>query len=133
MTQNTFQFEDTFWQQFIGTTMGTPCACVYATFAYGYHERKHVTSRLSKYVLPYLKRFIDDMLGIWCGTDEEWELFKASLDGFVRLNWITSDRVLQVTFLDLTISIDHSSRHITATYQKPQNLHLCTPSTSAHP
>jgi hypothetical protein len=39
MTRNTFQFDDTFWQQFVGTDMGTPCACVYEPVAYGYHER----------------------------------------------------------------------------------------------
>jgi hypothetical protein len=124
MTRNTFQIDDTFWQQFVGTDMGTPCACVYAPVAYGYHERRHITSRLSKQVLPYLKRFIDDMLGIWCDTDDEWELFKTSLYGFGKLKWITSDRASQVTLLDLTITIDPSSRHITTnTYQKPQNLH----------
>jgi hypothetical protein len=134
MTWNTFQFDDTFWQQFVGTAMGTPCACVCATVAYGYHERRNITSRLRKQVLPYLKRFIDDMLGIWCGTDDKWEIFKASLDGFEKLKWITSDRASQVTFLDLTITIDPSSRHITTQiYQQPQNLHLYTPSTSAHP
>jgi hypothetical protein len=91
MTRNTFQFDDIFWQQFVGTAMGTPCACVYVTVAYGYHERRNITSRLSKQVLPYLKMFIDDMLGIWSGTDDEWELFKDSLDGFGSLKWITSD------------------------------------------
>jgi hypothetical protein len=134
MTRNTFQFHDTFWQHFIGTTMGTPCTCVYANVAYGYHERKHITSRLSKQVLPYLKRSIDTMRGIWCGTDKEWELFKASCDGFCKLKWFTSDRAPQLTFMDLTITIDPSSHNITTkTYQKPQNLHLCIPSTSAHP
>jgi hypothetical protein len=38
MTKNTFQFDDTFWQQLFGTAMGTPCFCVYATVEYGYHE-----------------------------------------------------------------------------------------------
>jgi hypothetical protein len=78
--------------------------------------------------MPCLKRFIDDMLGIWCGTDDKWELFKDSLDGFRKLKWITSDRASQVTFLDLTITIDPSSRHTTTkTYQKPQNLHVYIP------
>jgi hypothetical protein len=26
MTHNTFQFDDTYWQPFVGTAMGTPCA-----------------------------------------------------------------------------------------------------------
>jgi hypothetical protein len=85
MNRNTFQFDHTFWQQFVGTAMGTPCACVYTINAYGYHERTQIMSRVSKQVVPYLKRFIDDMLGIWCGSDEEWELFKPSIDGFGKL------------------------------------------------
>ena len=48
MTRNTFQFDDTFWQQFIGTAMGTPCACVYATVAYGYHERTKKIANVNK-------------------------------------------------------------------------------------
>jgi hypothetical protein len=59
--------------------MGTPCACVYAAVAYGYHERRNITPRLSKQVLPYLKRFIDDMLGIWCGTDDDGSYSKLPL------------------------------------------------------
>jgi hypothetical protein len=35
MTRNTFQFDDTYCQQFFGTSMDTPCACVYAKVAYG--------------------------------------------------------------------------------------------------
>jgi hypothetical protein len=126
MTRNTFQFDDIFFQQFFRTTMGTPCACVYATVSYGYHERQHVTSRLSKKVLPYLKMFIEDMLGIWCGTDDEWELFKSSLDGFGKLKWITSDRASQMTFLDLTITTDSSSRHITTKTYQNRKIFTCT-------
>jgi hypothetical protein len=126
LTRNTFQFDDTFWQKIIGTAMGTPHACVYATVVYGYHERTKITSRISKQVLPYLKRFIDAMLGIWCGTDEELELFKASLDGFCKLDWITSDMASQVTFLDLVISIDPSSRHIMTKHTKNHRIFTYT-------
>jgi hypothetical protein len=64
MTRNTFQFDDTFWQQFVGTAMGTPCDCVYATVAYGYHERTNIIPKQNKETMPYMKRFINGMLGI---------------------------------------------------------------------
>jgi hypothetical protein len=84
--------------------------------------------------MPYLKRFIDDMLGIWCGSDADWIIFKASLNGFGRLKWIFSERVTSVTFLDLTIIIDATSKTIhTNTYQKSKNLHLYIPAASSHP
>jgi hypothetical protein len=84
--------------------------------------------------MPYLKRFIDNMLGIWCGSDTDWIIFKTSLNGFGRLKWICNERVTSVTFLDLTITIDATSKTIyTKTYQKPKNLHLYIPAASAHP
>jgi hypothetical protein len=63
----------------------------------------------------------------------EWEIFKDSLDGFGKLKWICSDMISLVIFLDLSIEIDPSSHHITTkTYQKPQDLHMYIPATSAH-
>ena len=45
--QNTvFQFGDSWWLQKIGTAMGTPCACIYATLFFSYFER---TILLKKY------------------------------------------------------------------------------------
>jgi hypothetical protein len=70
-----------------------------------------------------LGRFIDDMLGIWTGPEEEWPHFKDPLQGFGKLVWICSDLSSSVVFLDLTSCI----------YQKPLNLHLYIPPTSAHP
>jgi hypothetical protein len=61
-TRNTFQFDDTYWQQFVEKSMCNPCACVYATVAYGYHERTSIIPKQTKEAMPYLKRFIDDML-----------------------------------------------------------------------
>jgi hypothetical protein len=133
-TRNTFQFDDIYWQQFVGTAMGPPSAFVYATVAYGYHERTHIIPKQTKDKMPYLKKFIDDMLGIWCGSDADWVIFKASLNGFGRLKWICSERMTSVTFLDLTITINTTSREIhTKTYQKPKKLHLYIPAESAHP
>jgi hypothetical protein len=83
--------------------------------------------------MPYLKRFIDNMLGIWCGSDAEWVIFKASLNGFGKLKWICSECMTSVAFLDLTITIDATSREIhTKTYKNPKTftyislLHLPT-------
>jgi len=40
MTNNVFQFDNTFWLQVCGTSMGTSCACSYATLYWAYIERK---------------------------------------------------------------------------------------------
>jgi len=39
MTHNVFQLDDTYWLQTFGTSMGTSCACAYATLYWGYIER----------------------------------------------------------------------------------------------
>jgi hypothetical protein len=124
MNRNVFQFDDTYWRQFVGTAMGTPCACSYATLSYARYELYKV---LPLFIgsIGYLKRFIDDMLGIWVGTEEnEWVRFKNSFNGFGKLNWITSKRSTEVIFLDLRIMINLQGYIETTTYQKPMNLHL---------
>ena len=45
MTKNVFKFGDTWWQQTVGTAMGTPCACTYATIFFAYFERTHLLPR----------------------------------------------------------------------------------------
>jgi hypothetical protein len=132
MTRNVFSFDDTFWLQIAGTAMGTSTACTYATMYYAKHER---TSILPAYgnQLPYFKRFIDDIIGIWTGGDSQaWTQFQSDLS-FGSLHWETSELTNSVAFLDLEISIDPDSRRLTTrTYQKPMNLFLYIPPTSAH-
>jgi hypothetical protein len=131
MTTNVFQFGDTFWLQTRGTAMGTSCACLYATLYYAFRERTAILPRYS-HALPYYGRFIDDILGIWIGTTDEWTAFQADLS-YGDLRWITSELSNEVTFLDLTISINSEQRIETRTYQKPMNLFLYIPPCSAHP
>jgi hypothetical protein len=75
MTSNVFRIDDTFWWQHIGTAMGTPCAFIYATTTYGYRKQTNKLPRHTKNN-ALLGRFIDDMLGIWTGPEEEWPHFK---------------------------------------------------------
>jgi hypothetical protein len=133
MNQDVFQFDDTFWHQDTGTAMGLPCACLYVTLIYALHEFVRVL-QLYRKIIAYMKRFINDMLGIWAGEDEqEWLRFKAALDGSGKLKWITSERMKEVIFLDLCITINNAGKIETKTYTKPMNLHLYTPDSSAHP
>jgi hypothetical protein len=76
----------------------------------------------------------DEMLGIWCDSNANWEIFKAALNGFGNLEWICSERLTSVALVDLTITIDAASNEShTKIYQKPKKLHLYIPATSAHP
>lgn len=82
--------------------------------------------------MDFLKRFIDDMIGLWVGTDFEWECFKKDADDFGILTWEFDEPSDSVVFLDLTISIKHG-RFVTKTYQKALNLYQYIPPTSCHP
>jgi hypothetical protein len=132
MKNNIFTFNDTYWIQNEGTAMGTPTACSYATITYGQHENVKVLPHFQQNLL-YFRRYIDDIFGIWIPTSSsDWETFKTTLNQFGSLRWIVNDLSDTVNFLDLSLSITGST--ITAaTYQKPMNLHLYIPPSSAHP
>ena len=132
MNRNLFQFDDTYWLQLDGTAMGTPTACLHATISYGVHERNKILPSYSKYLLFY-KRFIDDVIGIWDGSDNEtWEQFQQAMNSWGKLKWVISERSKKADFLDLTISIEHG-KILTRTFQKSMNLYLYIPPISAHP
>ncbi len=101
--------------------MGTSSAVLYATLYFGYHEQTSIIPKF-KAMLLYLRRFIDDMFGIWCGMTEEFERFKQALS-FKNLCWTTSGLQDSIDFLDLNISIENG-RIVTRTYEKSLNKFL---------
>jgi hypothetical protein len=84
MTHNVFQLDDTFWLQTCGTSMGTSCACAYATLYWGYIKRKHILPKW-KEKLIFLQRFIDDKLGIWVGTPKDFKQFIDNINSYSQL------------------------------------------------
>lgn len=129
MSENIFQFDDTFYRQEDGAAMGTSCAVQYAGLYYGYHERTELIPRFGK-CLKIFKRFVDDMFGIFTGTLAEWNAFKAKLK-YGNLRWTSSGLRRSVEFLDLTLEIV-DGKVVTRTYEKPMNLFLYIPPQSAH-
>ena len=136
LKRNIFQFGDTFWRQMVGTAMGTSTACKLATLYFGFHERTVIIPRYSQFLL-YFKRFIDDVMSVWDtgkeGSAQAWTEFQADLNNFGRLKWTVEPLGYEVNFLDLTVSIGENRRIKTKTFQKPLNLHLYIPPSSAHP
>jgi hypothetical protein len=134
MRNNIFQFGDTFWQQLNGTAMGVSPACMYATLYYAAHEEAFV----KKYPeLKLYQRYIDDVIGIWVpltiNDDQRWKQFQSEMNRFGKLRWEFTERTLTVNFLDLTITLDSYGNIQTQLYEKPENLYLYLPATSAHP
>jgi hypothetical protein len=134
MNNNIFQFGDTYWQQLNGTAMGVSPACVYATLYYAAHEETFID------IYPELKfyqRYIDDVIGIWIPSttndDQRWKDFQAEMNKFGQLRWEFTTRKTTANFLDLTITIENDGNIQTKLYEKPENLYLYLPATSAHP
>ena len=88
-----------------------------------------------------LKRFIDDLFGIWLPpaelSDEEaeakWVEFQAGVNGDNGLEWEFEENPKLVMFLDLRLTINKDGLIKTTLYQKPMALHLCIPTNSIYP
>jgi hypothetical protein len=132
MKNNLFKFGDTFWKQEDGTAMGAPCAPPWATLAFAGHEDAVVDA--FKFVIPFYRRFLDDIFMVWLrydGDDELWQDFMENMNHY-GLVWDFSPRATTATFLDLNISIVNH-RLETTLFEKAMNLHLYIPPKSAHP
>jgi len=132
MENNVFEFGDMYFKQLTGTAMGTSSACMWATIYFAVHE-EYLLEKYKDDILLY-KRFIDDMFGIWIGSNLQYAQFKFDTDNFgsLRWRWDFNHLAKVVNFLDLTISIGPSHEILTRTYQKPINLYQYLPPHSAH-
>ena len=131
MRNNIFKWGDTYFRQLLGTAMGTSAACMWATAYYGVHESESLLPAHSAHLILYV-RFIDDIFGIWNGTDDAWKEFKEDINNFGILTWEICEPSLSANFLDLTISIEQDGSLTTKTYQKAMNLYQYIPPQSAH-
>jgi hypothetical protein len=136
MKNNIFTFGDTTWLQQKGTAMGTPPGGAYANLYFGIHEQQVIMEFQAS--LPLIRRFIDDINSLWKKTgtqledDSTWEKFKKRMNECPGLTWIFSQRMTQVDFMDLTISLQGNIISTTL-FEKALNLHLYIPPHSAHP
>jgi len=116
--------------------MGISPASPLATIFFALHERT-ILSQWKTNLLFYC-RFIDDIFGIWlmdaCPTrnDDLWTSFKAHMQQWHGLSWEFSPLSRSCTFMDLSISIT-ADKISTTIHEKPQNLYLYIPPSSAHP
>ena len=132
MTTNIFEFGDLRFLQLVGTAMGTPAACAWATLYFAYHENHSILPSYRPQLLFY-RRFIDDVVGIWACDDLcVWTSFTRDLNNYGLLKWDVEFPALSVDFMDVTLSIRNGAIEST-TFQKKRNLYLYLPPSSAHP
>ena len=84
----------------------------------------------------YFKLYIDDKCLLW----NTYEVLTRRLGNFVRnvnnfglLKQKVENKGREVSFLDITITVNDSGRIETWTYQKPMNMYLYIPAASVHP
>jgi len=64
MTNNIFNFANTYWIQLSGTAMDTPAACAYAAITFGHYENTEIL--LQNLVHTYFfRRYINYIFGVW--------------------------------------------------------------------
>jgi hypothetical protein len=135
MTNNIFQFGDTYWRQRRGCAMGTSSAVNYACLYVGLLEVRRLLPRYNDHLLFY-RRFIDDGIGVWIDTPGDpfaWRSFMQCLNNWGSLKWTCDGHVDSLIFLDLELSIARDRTIHYKSYQKPMNLYLYIPPGSAHP
>lgn len=136
--KNFFYFETQVFHQQRGVAMGTPLGPTLANLFLGYFEETHlVTSHLWNNEILLCKRYIDDLFLVWCDRPDrkhQFNYFQMLLRRQPGISWTTTESgCKEIPFLDLSISIDPSTRGIiTKTHQKKLNLHLYVPAYSAH-
>ena len=136
MTKNVFQLGDTCWLQRVGTAMGESPVPPWATIFFGVHEEAVLAQygdRLQLYCC-----FIDSVLGIWlvdpypAEDHRKCTAFVSLMQDYYRLEWIFKERLDNVNYMDMTITI-YGDRIVTFLYEKAMNLYLYIPAHSSHP
>lgn len=135
MFNNRMRFGDIIVKQISGIAMGMSPAPTIANLYVAIYEEMHLLQFLPSPIL-FLRRFIDDGLGIWLhdpdpSVDEKnWSDFQTCLHNS-GLSWTFSERTDEVVFMDLRLRI--RGKHITTSlYAKPMALHLYLPPHSCH-
>jgi hypothetical protein len=135
MFNNRMRFGDIIAKQKSGIAMGMSPAPTISNLYMAIYEEMQVLKFLPLIIL-YLRRFIDDGLGIWLhdpdpATDEKnWTRFQDCLNRS-GLSWTFSERSHEVVFMDLRLTIE-GKRIKSSLYAKPMALHLYLPPHSCH-
>ena len=138
MECNILKFNNEFWIQLIGTSMGTRVAPTYANIFMGKLE-KEILSNCPQHLQPFIhtwQRFIDDILIIWTGTEEQFSEFFNFLNSYhptMKFDEAQhNSRENSCEFLDLSIYIKDGKIR-TDLYRKETSKPTALLPSSAHP
>ena len=129
---NCFQFLDEYYQQILGTAMGSKCAPPYACIYMGKFE----TSRLLPLseAIRLWKRFIDDIFFIFTGSEDELEkLFLKINNLHPTIKFTFEYSKTKINYLDTYIHVGKDRKLYTSLYSKPTDTFALLHFDSYHP
>ena len=141
-TSNIFVFDQQLFLQLIGVAMGSRSSPTFACIFMGMLEVMMLSSwSETGELMPHLwKRFIDDVLFFWRGSEESLLLFTAHLNAChptnnfeVKPGESYDFNTRAINFLDLTIWIDEAGYIQTTLYSKPCRVVSYLLPSSSHP
>ncbi len=127
---NIFHFQNRkFFHQLNGTAMGASISVFFAN-TFMYYRTAYLVHHPPREML-YFKRYIDDIIGIWTGREEDIDpAFSDVSDSHIRLTYVKSRNSLAA--LDVLITA-RDGRISTGVYRKPTDSNQFIHWTSAHP
>lgn len=106
---------------------------VYLANTFLYHRTKNLLTSPAEN-LRYLGRYIDDLIGIWTGTNDIPNIFRGNVDDNIRLTYVIGGEQLEALDLVLFLNDTNSNKRIkTRILRKPTDGHLFLHRDSAHP
>lgn len=135
LKENYFEYEGSLYLQTNGTSMGSVFAPSVAGLYVHLFEQTHITHNTNPYTGNILtwRRYIDDILMIWQGSEITLQLFLTWLnERDPYLKFTSTSSASHLAFLDLNIWAK-DGQLITTTYYKPTSRNSLLHYTSFHP
>ena len=134
---NIFEFDLRLFIQIIGTALGTRAAPTFACLFMGKIDKMIRWAAIVgiRNLIHFYKRFIDDILIIWLGTEEEFITFMKTINSLhptIKFSCEYNIKERFTTFLDTKITIINN-RIETDLYRKPTDQVQYLLPSSSHP
>ena len=133
LRNNVFTFEDKFYRQTCGMAMGSPMAPSIANLFMAWLEERMLNSSPVPVRDELWKRFIDDILLLWTGSEDDLQRFVDHINSFLPTIQLTvQSSTDSLSFLDTSISLKDGFLQ-TDLYTKPTDSHAYLHPRSCHP
>ncbi|KAL2080587.1 hypothetical protein ACEWY4_024380 [Coilia grayii] len=135
LKSNYFMFNNRYYLQSQGTSMGSPFAPNYANLYMGLWEHQHIfNNNPFANNIRVFKRYIDDIFAIFVGSIDELLKFNDYINGtYPSLKFTMEHDCEKIHFLDLLITVNNENRLETSIYRKPTDRNTILHASSFHP